>query len=640
MIDEIQDIEFMLDISKEVKDFYESAVIYLTGKDYSDQVFNTLCSLRTALREDDKNRVLDLIVDYHLRWLRAVNDIENYRKVFVEEQSRDHVYQSISYTIEVLGARLRYFQRYMEKYRSILSNQEQNELSADLEIVEEMHKDVKIILLEKLKCFKNYICFDEFKVHVNEAIDDLLAWLDKIHDGISIKLSKYININVPEISEDLTKSLQQIVDGLQTDESPAARKLIEKLKAKGKEMGSLLRCTAGHGLEMSKMIEKMTALDDRIKRLESEPTSAALMALRHKKEYLEKRMASLENLKTTIKNIQMQSIVRLDDDVRGDKLCPCEDFYQLKIFNHLIPEPDRERLVSELCALWDKAVFGERKRSIISILSASDIREEYTDELGTFFIDEHSRKIYRLPDDDVLYQPNERNELVPLMDDEVNVYYYDECGRYYIDANTKQRIYKAHATASEYMMDSTGVLLKVKEIRDGVTFYYDQCGRYYIDSNGKRIYRDEDQLSEYENDGLGNLVRIRSHLDIFDPCPPDAHVSEDFKYLKAVVGPALRVCIAHVLMHQPTDPVKYLSQRLLKYRQNEELKDHRTREREALDAERQIIAEEERAAAERAALEAALTSQGGSEASYDTNLLMYTTLHPDDPVSVGGASSK
>lgn len=638
MIDETQDVQFMLDISKQVKEFYETAVIFFTKKDYSDQVFNTLCSLRTALRGDDKNRVLDLIVDYHLQWLHAVNDIENFRKLLLEDQARDNVYQAITYTIEVVGARLRYFQRYVEKYRSTLSNTEQNELATDQEIIEEMHKDVTQVLLEKLKCFRSYLSVDEFNVHVTEAIDDLLTWIDKIHDGISIKLSKYINLNVPQISEDLTKTLQQIVDKLQSDESPAARRLIEKLKVKGKELGSLLRCTAGHTLEMNKMFEKINVLDERIKRLESEPSSAAVLALKHKKEFLEKRIASLEHLKTTIKNIQMQSDVRLDDDVRGDKLCPCEDFYQLRIFNHLIPDYERERLVTELCALWDKAVFGERKRSIISILSASDVKEEYTDELGTFFIDEHSRKIYRLPDDDVLYQPNERNELVPVRDDEENVYFYDECGRYFVDPRTKQRIYKAHATASEYMMDSTGVLLKVKEVRDGITFYYDQCGRYYIDSDGKRIYRDEDQLSEYENDGLGNLVRIRSHLDIFDPCPDDAHVSEDFKYLKAVVGPALRKCIAHVLMHQPTDPVKYLSQRLLKYRQNEELKDHYSREKEALDTERRIVAEEERAAAERAAMEAALTSGGVSEASYDTNLLMYTTMHPDDPVSVGASS--
>ncbi|CAD0201501.1 unnamed protein product [Chrysodeixis includens] len=640
MIDENQDVEFMVDISRQVKDFYESAVIYITEKDYSDTLFDTLCSLRTALREDDKKRVIDLIVDYHLQWLHAINEIEKYKNNFNEKLPRDQVYHAITYTIDMMASRLKYFERYMEKYRPILSNTSQNELVTDLEIVEEMHRDVTHILLEKLKCFKNYHCFEEFKVHVTEAIEDLLTWVDKIYDGISIKISNYINVNVPHLSGDLTKTLQQIVDDLQSDESPAARKLVEQLKAKGREMGSLLRCTAGHNLEISKVFEKINVLDDRLKRLESEPNSAAVMALQHKKEYLEKRMASLENLKTTIKSMQNLTDVKLYDDVKDDELCPCEDFYQLRIFNHLLPEQERERLVTELCALWDKAVFGERSRSIISILSAADMKEEYTDELGTFFIDEHSRKIYRVPDDDVLYQANERNELVPVKDDEENVYFYDECGRYFVDAKTNQRVYKAHATASEYMMDSTGVLLKVKEVRDGITYHYDQCGRYYIDSDGKHIYRDEDRLSEYENDGLGNLVRIRSHLDIFEPCPGDAYVSEDVRYLKTVVGPALRVCIGNVLMHQPSDPVKFLSHRLIKYRENEELRELRAREKEQLDVERQIIAEEERAAAERAAMEAALLTQGGSEASYDSNMVMYTSMHPDDQLSIGGTSSK
>lgn len=641
MLEPSQDIEFLFDISKQIKDFYETAVVFVTKKDYSDLIFNTLCNIRTVLRETDTTRLIDLIVEFHLQWLHAVNDIELFRKRLDEDFQREEVYEAVSFTIDAIAHRLKYYQRYMEKYKPTLSNNKQGDLLADLEIVEEMHTDVTHVLLEKLKCYRNYICFDEFKVKINEAVDELLQWLDKINDGLAMKLSKYINVNVPHLKGDLTKTLQQIVDELQTNETPAAQKMLDKLKAKGKEIGSLIRCTADHNLEMSKVFEKINVLDDRIKRLESEPTSAAVMALRRKKEYLEGRIASLEKLKTTLKSVQNITEVKLRDDVFKDEdLCACPDFFQLRIFNHLLPLEERERLVTELCYLWDLAVFGDRSRhSIISILSAAEMKEEFTDELGTFYVDEHSRKIYKIPDDDILYQPNERNELVPVTDDIDHIYFYDECGRYFVDAKTMQRVYKAHATASEYMMDSTGVLLKVKEERGGVVYYYDNCGRYYVNNQGKHIYRDEDHVSEYENDGLGNLVRIRSHMDIFDPCPGDAYVTENFKYLKQTVGAALRECVASVLLQQPPDPIKYLSTRLVKYRENMELKETRLRENEELNAERELIADEERAAAERAAMEAALLTQGGSEASYDSNLVQYTTLHQDDPVSVGGASS-
>ncbi|PZC79373.1 hypothetical protein B5X24_HaOG216454 [Helicoverpa armigera] len=641
MLEPHQDTDFLFDISKQVKEFYETVVIFVTRKDLSDPIFNALCSVRTSLRELDKHRMIDIIVDSHLQWLRAVNDIESFRNRLDPDFPREELFQAVNFTIDAMGWRLRYYQRYMEKYRVGLPSDQQSHVHADLEIVEDMHKEVAAGLQDKLSNLRNHTCFEEFKICVNDIVDELLLWLDKNYDGMVTKLTKYINVHMPHLQEDLTKTLQQIVDDLHTDLSnPRAVEMLEKLNKKGREIGTLIRYTAGHSLELSKVFEKINILEDRISRLEHEPNNAALLALKHKKEYLEKRVVSLENLKMTLKSVQNLAGVKLQGDVEEDgEICPCEDFYQLRIFNHFLPPENREKLVTELCYLWDLAVFGEKSQeSMISILSAGEVKEEFTDELGAFFIDEHSRKIYKLPDSDLLYQPNERGELVPLSDDVDHIYSYDDCGRYFIDPKTRQRIYKAHATASEYIMDSSGVLLKVKEERDGIVFYYDNCGRYFINDEGKHIYRDEDRVSEYENDGLGNLVRIRSQIDIFQPCPEDAHVTEDFKYLRQTVGPALRVCIADVLLRQPADPIQHLSSSLEKYRENIELKEKRLREKEQLDEEREIIAEEERAAAERAAREALLMTQGGSEASYDSNLVMYTSMQPaEEPVS---ASSK
>lgn len=630
--------EFLFDISKEVKLFYETPIIYITKKDYADPLFNAMCSLRSALGNAASEKVIDTMVDFHLQWLHAVNEIENFKKL-INEISREDIYQSISFTIDALAARFKYFQRYMEKNRPELSNSDQAYLNAELEIVEDMHQDVTHTLLEKLKCFRNFDGDKEFRVKVNETIEELLHWFDKICDNLCNQVCKYVNINVPHLSSDLTKTLKQIVDDLHTSQTPSAVKMLEDLKEKGKELSSMVRCTAAHSLEISKVVEKINILDDRIKRLESEPTSAAVMALEHKKEYLEKRLNSLENLKTTLKSLHNLTEIKLED-IAEEELCVCEDFFHFRIFNHSLPLEEREKLVTELCYLWDLAVLGEResRKSIISILSATDIKEEFTDDLGTFYIDEYSRKIYKVPDDDALHQLNELNQLVPLSDDENHIFFYDECGRYFIDPKTRQRVYKAHETASEYMLDSTGVLLKVKEERDGVTYYYDNYGRYFINKDGKHIYREEDTVSEYENDGLGNLVRIRSHPDLFTLCPGDANVTEDFKYLKQTVGKAIRVSIADCIIHQPADPIKYLSARLRKYRENLEIKEKRATEQAELNVEREIILAEERAAAERAAMEAALLAQGGSEASYDSNILKYTSMHPADTISV--ASTK
>lgn len=633
MANEIEvETALLFDISEEIKQFYETPVIFVTKKDFSDVLFNAMCSIRAALKSESKNEIIDQIVEFHLQWLHAVNEIENFKKR-IPDITREELYQAISYTIDAISYRLKYYQRYVEKYKSTLSNEHCANIFAELEIVEDMHKDVTHVLLENLKCFRSFAGDIEFQLKVNDCVEELLNWLDKINDSIAIQLSKYLNVNVPHLTRDLTKTLQQIVDDLQTSRTSSAQKILDEFKEKGKELGTMIRCTTSHSLEISKVVEKINVLDDRIKRLEKEPSSAAVMALSHKKEYLEKRLDSLENLKTTLKSLQHLTDVQLDD-VNEEEICVCEDFYRFRIFNHLLPLEERERLVTELCYLWDLAIFGERSRkSIISILSAAEIKEEYTDELGTFYIDEHSRKIYKIPGDNNLYQPNENNQLVPLSDDDENIYFYDECGRYFIDIKTRQRVYKAHSTASEYMMDSSGILLKVKEERDGIVYYYDNYGRYYVNNDGKHIYKEADSLSEYESDGLGNLVRIRSHMDIFEPCSDDVYVTDDFKYLKHSVGPALRECIADVILHQPVDPIKYLSSRLIKYRENVEVKEKRTREEEELKIEREFILAEERAAAERATLEAARFMYGGSEASYDSNLINYNSLQPDNVVA-------
>lgn len=626
MEDNQEMIKFLFDISKEVKDFYEAAVIFVTKKDYSDIVFNTSCVVRKALQDGIKanqDTLIDSIVDYHLAWLHAVNDIESFKKRVGHDLHRDEIFQAISFTIDAMNNRLKYYQRYMEKNRAS-PNLDQNDITAEIEIVQEMHKAVTNVLLEKLKCFKNPNTDEnEFKLKTITAADELLSWLDTINDGLSMQLSKYINLNVPRLTGDLTKTLQQIVE--ESYESPGAQKMLADLSQRGREISTMIRCTADRSLEISKVVEKINVLGDRISRLESNPSeqpSAAIMGLKRKKEFLEKRLESLENLKTTLKVLGKDGEFNFDNMAEED-LCVCEDFFQLRIFNHVLPAVERERLVTELCYLWDLAVFGERShKSIISILSAADMKEEFTDELGSFYIDEYSRKIYKVAGDDILYQPNEVNELVPLSDDKDHVYFYDECGRYFSDSKSRQRIYKAHAKASEYMMDTSEVLIKIKEEREGITYYYDNYGRYFISDEGKHIYREEDAVSEYENDGLGNLVRIRSRGDLLELCPGDVNVTEDFKYLKIAVGPALRQCIADCIIHQPPDPIKYLSCSLIKYRKEQEIKDKRKKDKEELEVERELIRAQ--AEAERAALEAALLDEIREEASYDSNLHNYS----------------
>ncbi|XP_041979491.1 uncharacterized protein LOC121733342 [Aricia agestis] len=584
--------EFLFDISKQVKQFYSIPVIFLTHKDYSDDVFNALCYLRTALQDGSKSDIIDNVVSFHLKWMNAVNEIEKYTKR-INEISRSDILEAINYTIEALSSRCKHYKRYITKYCNTLTNEQQFHLSADYDVIDGMHNEVVQSLFSMLQCFSNYDSDDEFKVKVNDAINDLLDWLDSIYDSLSLLLCKYINGNMPNLNRDLTNTLQKIVSEFIEYRTPSTEKLLQDLKAKGKQVDCMILCTADYRLEICYIEENIKKLESRILEFESNPhAAAAVKEFQCKLKYLNETLQSIENLKNN--NTFFHSDIKIHlQEVGGDVLCMCDDFFQLRIFNYELPFKQREELVTELCKVWNKAVLGGLgDKSFISILRADAVNEEYTDDLGTFYIDEYSRKIYKIPNDETLYQENEQGKLVALADDKDHVYYYDECGRYYIDRNTRLRVYKYYVTASEYMLGTSGKLLKLKEERDGVTYYYDHFGRYYINNDGKHIYRETDTTSEYENDGFGNLVRLRSHSDILDSCPLNINVTEDTKYLQESVGIALKRCIAEVVLHQPNDPIKYLAECLEKYKEDIERHEKESEEKRELEIAREVKSSE------------------------------------------------
>lgn len=620
---------FLFIITKAVKVFYETPVIFFTRKDFSDTVFNTYCVIRKAILEEaSKNEIADAVTEFHLEWLRAVNEIELFKER-MKHISREEVYESIEYTIDSLCTRRKYFQRYIEKYHPALPNEENAFIRTELEIIEDMHKETVKMHVEQLKCFKDHSCDTVFQCKMNEAVEDLLLWLDKINDGLALEISEIINYKRSMLSGDLTKILQRIVYDLSVKKSESYQKIVQNLEQKGRRFGSMVRGVTGHSLEISKINQKIQDIDEQLKSYEEEEQPSAVEALENKRNYLQDRLASLENIRISLKQFNDTHDVMFKDE--EEEVCTCEDFYEVRIFNHLLPRAEREKLITDLCYMWGVGILGQaarKRRSVISILSATETKEIFNDELGTFTIDEFSRKIYTKPEDATKYQVNEKHELVPLSDDSEHIYYYDECGRYFIEEENRGRVYKAHETASEYMIDAKGCLIKTKEVKGGVTYYFDNVGRYYIDDcDGKRIYQENNGASEYEADGFGNLVRIRQHPKFYDTCPDGPFVTEDFRYIKRNVGDALKKCIANTVCLQPEDPIKFLATALIKYRKNQEDQCERQQEREELEVERAIKAAEEQAERERLALEAALRElHAGGEATPDTNMASYTHM--------------
>lgn len=575
---------FLFTIAKEIKRSFESPIILLTLKDYADYIFNFLVDMRAVLLQKAlPKQVAEIVNTFHLEWLQAVQDIENFKKR-AKDTPRDIILKSIDYTMECVKKRHRYFQRFIEQIQTTMTEEEKNTMQAEIEIIGDMREIVNYALVEKQKHLRYQADKADFYVIIMNEIEELLNWLDSLNDHLAIQISKVLEFKIPLLPGDLVKTLQQIVDEVANNPSLEAQEAAKELSSKDKKLCSAVQVNTLHGLDITNIVEKIKHLEDRINRLKIEDSSA-VVALEHKTMYLEERLQSLENLKLSLNCLKIQrSHIREDGTVDED---------ELHIFNHLLPHPERCRLVEQLVKLWNCSIGGDRSRkSIISILSAADIKEVFSDDLGHFTVDKYGRKIYTMEGDEKLYQLNEQNELVCVKDDDKHVYFYDECGRYYLN-DIRERVYKAHATASEYLLHRAGFMLKVSELEDGIEYRYDHLGRYYIDEAGVRIYKDKESDEEYQHDGLGNLVRIRNDFPVYNICPPEPIVTEESKYLKNTIGAALKQCLAEVVVAQPLDPIMYLADRLDKYQQSIDIRQRLLAEREEMMAERENRKEEE-----------------------------------------------
>ncbi|KAJ8722633.1 hypothetical protein PYW07_003813 [Mythimna separata] len=553
-------VDFLFTIAQEVQYSFTSPVIYLTQKDFAENIFIAYRSMHNAfLQEHSPEKIADIINTFHIRWLEAVLDVEAFSRR-IKETPREIVLQAIDYTKDCIKLRYDHTLEYMKKLRYTMTEDEYRSMLIELKVTKDLQDTLQNALLEKKQYIVSLADQGEYFARIHDETEELLHWLDKLDDNLAIELSKILTFQVPLTPNTLAFTLKKIINEVASNTGPEARGVAELVHVRS-QLASSDHMEKHYEEEIEEIIDKIRALETRISRLKDKD-SPALLALKHKTIFLEERLLSLENSQITMKKLR-KDYPDEDSDDHGS-----ED-KRITIFNHLLPHLDRCRLVDQLIQIWNNALMVTERdnESIIDILSVANVKEVYSDDIGNFTVDKFGRKIYKRGDEGLLYQLNEQNNLVPLLDDEKHVYFYDSCGRYYMNAK-RERVYKHHDGASEYMLNKDGVLVKVLEEKEGREYFYDRLGRYYVNDEGRNIYREEDSTEEYEQDGLGNLVKIHEDPFCFVSCPTGPITTEENKYLKREVGDALKKCIAEVILHQPTDPIAYLADILTKYSDN------------------------------------------------------------------------
>lgn len=567
---------FLFSVAQEIKRAFDTPVLLLTMKDYAECVFTSLVEMRTALlHRRAPERVVSIISDFHLTWLQAVQDIESFKRQIKDTPRDSVVAKAVDFTIDCAIKRKEYFQQYIDSLKDTITLQEQDLIRMDLKTISDMNINLQSELREKQETLNNMVDPNEYYHKVLDETEELMNWLDVLNDNLAIKLSKFVGVRFPTLlAVDLSKTLQQIINEVAGSSNQEMDKLVNEMQLKSESL-SLIHLDSLDELEVRKIVEKIKDLENRIVLLKRE-NSSAVAALQHKALSLEKRLDMIEDIKQSLSALNCKSDDCIQQKSKGNT----------HMFDHLLPKQDRQRLVEGLIKLWSDAMArGLEGKSIISILSVADIKETFCDNLGKFVVDKYGRKLYTSYTEELsLYQVNEKNQLVPVSDDEKHVYFYDDCGRYYIN-EIKNRVYKAHKDASEYMLNFDGVLVKTKEIRNEIAYFYDSLGRYYFEENGRQVYLGENG-EKYEHDGLGNLIKICSQIYHYKTCPIPPIAMEETKYLQQTVGVALKKCIADVILHQPQDPILFLAQSLENYRYREQERQSRREDEVGLMAER------------------------------------------------------
>lgn len=203
-----EDVCFLFTIAKEIKRSYESPVILLTLKDYADSIFNSLVDTRAALLQNaTPEQIREIVNTFHLEWLQAVQDIENFKKR-AKDSPRDLILKSLDYTMECVRKRQRYFQQYIEQMQTIMTTKQKNMMQAEIEIIGDMREIVNYALVEKQKCLRYQADKADFYVIIMSEIEELMNWLDRLNDHLAIQLMKVLDLKTPLLPGDLVKTLQ------------------------------------------------------------------------------------------------------------------------------------------------------------------------------------------------------------------------------------------------------------------------------------------------------------------------------------------------------------------------------------------------------------------------------------------------
>ncbi|XP_023936325.1 uncharacterized protein LOC112044651 isoform X2 [Bicyclus anynana] len=313
-----------------------------------------------------------------------------------------------------------------------------------METFEEFTENLKKLdKQEKVEAFAK----EHFPFSLKRKNDVFVFTYNFISTELSLAVDK-IRISIEEIFKRLGSNLRSVRE--QTDSSVSD--LLMQLYEKNKEHLNLSRRDIRKSVEIAEVQRSIDLIKDKIVDSKQLP----ILRLQEECKYWEDRIREFDHIYQSLKKLREEEAQLLEQEKLYNSMKECE-----------IPESKQkcwdimdDKLKGKLQEVKTLKLNAAKTLHTFFSVRGPD-RVMYSDNVGRYYVDEYGHQCYVFNYGHVVYHVNCQGEYVDIPDKDK--YFYDEMGRFYIDKNTQEKLYKVAPCSSSYRIEND---IFVKQTKD------------------------------------------------------------------------------------------------------------------------------------------------------------------------------
>ncbi|KAJ2948413.1 hypothetical protein O0L34_g7653 [Tuta absoluta] len=426
-------------------------------------------------------------------------------------------------------------EEYLEEFGQAENEQEQK-------ILDDMYSQYNSFLhdIDKMEKHVNRFAQQEkttefLKTQLEVSISKKNAAFELLHSYLAEALAKYssrIRVSFEEILKRLTNNLRK----KQEEHAKHLNTMMEELYDANKNR---LMVSRQYRHRASAMVEVDNEINKIQSKIEQSQEERPFAQLKEEIAYWEKKTSEFQKIEETIQKCQKE-LKRVNEYLERYKSMACTEYPGTKKTAWDIMGVNYTRRKTFL-----ENTLHNTSRSIISFFAVpGQDRIIYKDDIGPYTIDEYGHQIYYFDYWKNVYHKTCSGKLVEIEDKDK--YYYDEIGRYILDANGA-KVYQIAACCSSYKLNDDVFLEKTTK----------DCGHSETPNRDCKI--------NFKNPHTVELLPAYDPVDIKQTLTPEVA-----KYIWDSVAYILTDAVHDTGIKQSHNPIYTLANRIMfhKYHKN------------------------------------------------------------------------